>query len=253
MNLAPPPSASEVDRPVPDTRAASEGLRADDAYARIRHDILSCRLLPSAMVTEPDLMQRYGVGKNSCRHALIRLVQEGYVRSIPRQGYRVAGITLKDVEEVFALRIELEPMAARLAAGKVDIDLLRRLEAECRVKHPVLDLTSQIGVFLDANKSFHLAIAAATGNDRLFKVLSGLLDEMSRLVAMGFGVQGAKPEIKNDHNAMIDAFVAGDGRRAEQIARRHILTFQSMTMEKVYASLSRSGALLPVFSEARNQ
>ena len=86
MNLSQTSRASEADSPAPDTRSASEGLRADDAYARIRHDILSCRLLPSAMVTEPDLMQRYSVGKNSCRHALVRLVQEGYVRSIPRQG-----------------------------------------------------------------------------------------------------------------------------------------------------------------------
>jgi DNA-binding GntR family transcriptional regulator len=76
------------------------------------------------------------------------------------------------------------------------------------------------------------------------------MDEMSRLVALGFGVQGTKPEIKHDHNAMIDAFEAGDGRRAETIARRHIETFQAMTMEKVYASLSSAGASLPVLSVA---
>jgi DNA-binding GntR family transcriptional regulator len=49
---------------------------------------------------------------------------------------------------------------------------------------------------------------------------------------------------------MIDAFEAGDGRRAETIARRHIETFQAMTMEKVYASLSSAGASLPVLSVA---
>lgn len=218
--------------------------RGDDAYARLRADIIACRLMPSSTITEPELMQVYNIGKNSCRIALVRLVHEGFVKSLPRQGYRVAPITLKDVEEVFSIREELEPLAARLAVGRVDIDLLRRLEAACRVKHPV-PLPEQIDVFLDANKEFHLAIAAASGNQRLLRTLSGLMDEMSRLVALGFGVQQTKPEIKHDHNAMIDAFIAGDGKRAELIARRHIETFRAMTMEKVYASLSQAGATVP--------
>ncbi|WOD15526.1 GntR family transcriptional regulator [Paraburkholderia kirstenboschensis] len=231
-----------------DGRAALS--RGDDAYAQIRRDILSCRFMPGSTVSESQLMETYAIGKNSCRIALVRLVQEGFIRSIPRQGYRLAPVTLRDVEEVFALRVQLEPLAARLACGRVDIALLRRLEAACRVPHPERALSDQIGVFLDANRHFHLAIAAASGNDRLHRTLASLMDEMSRLVALGFGVQGTKPEIKHDHNAMIDAFEAGDGRRAETIARRHIETFQAMTMEKVYASLSSAGASLPVFSVA---
>ncbi|MFM0203625.1 GntR family transcriptional regulator [Paraburkholderia fungorum] len=224
--------------------------RGDDAYGRIRRDILSCRFMPGSTVSESQLMDTYAIGKNSCRIALVRLVQEGFIRSIPRQGYRIAPVTLRDVEEVFTLRVQLEPLAARLACGRVDIALLRRLEAACRVPHPERALSDQIDVFLDANRDFHLAIAAASGNERLHRTLASLMDEMCRLVALGFGVQGTKPEIKHDHNAMIDAFEAGDGRRAETIARRHIETFQSMTMEKVYASLSSAGASLPVFTVA---
>jgi len=236
---------------VPLTSApVSTVLRGDDAYERIRRDLLSCKLMPGSTVTESQLMAAYDIGKTSCRIALVRLVHEGFVRSLPRQGYRIAAITLKDVEEVFALRVQLEPLAARLACGRVDVELLRRLEAACRVPHPERALSAQIDVFLDANREFHLAIAAASGNARLHRTLASLLDEMSRLVALGFGVQGTKPEIKHDHNAMIDAFVAGDERRAETIARRHIETFQSMTMEKVYASLSSAGASLPLYTVA---
>lgn len=233
-----------------DVDAASAVPRGDDAYERIRRDILSCRFMPGSIVSESQLMDTYAIGKNSCRIALVRLVHEGFVRSIPRQGYRIAPVTLRDVEEVFALRVQLEPLAARLACGRVDIALLRRLEAACRVPHPERALSDQIDVFLDANRDFHLAIAAASGNERLHRTLASLMDEMSRLVALGFGVQGTKPEIKHDHNAMIEAFEAGDGRRAETIARRHIETFQSMTMEKVYASLSSAGASLPLFTVA---
>ncbi|HTJ99194.1 MAG TPA: GntR family transcriptional regulator [Bordetella sp.] len=218
----------------------------DDAYVRIRRDVLSCRLAPGAFVTEPELMAAYGIRKTSCRIALVRLAHEGFVRSKPRKGYQISPITLRDVEEVFTLRVQVEPLAARLAAGRVDIDLLRRLEAACRIQHPVLQLSDQIDVFMDANKAFHLAIAAACGNERLYRLLSQLMDEMSRLVALGFGVQRTKPEIKHDHNAMIEALAEGDGKRAETIARRHIETFQVMTLEKLYASLAQTGTAIPI-------
>lgn len=192
-------------------------------------------------------MEAYGIGKSSCRIALTRLAHEGFIQSLPRKGYQVAPVTVKDVEEVFTLRVQLEPLAARLAVGRVDIERLRVLEAACRVRHQV-PLPDQIDVFMDANKAFHLEIARAAGNERLLRTLSGLMDEMTRLVALGFNVQGTKPEIKHDHNAMIAAFEDGDGKRAELIARRHIETFQAMTLEKVYASLSEAGASLPLLA-----
>lgn len=223
---------------------ASQG---DTAYTRIRRDILSCRLAPGALITEPGLMEAYAIGKSTCRIALTRLCHEGFVSSLPRKGYQVAPITVKDVEEVFTLRVQLEPLAARLAVGRVDIARLRELEAACRVRH-LAPLPDQIDVFMDANKAFHLEIARATGNERLLRTLSSLMDEMTRLVALGFNVQGTKPEIKHDHNAMIAALEEGDGKRAELIARRHIETFQAMTLEKVYASLSEAGASLPLLA-----
>jgi len=219
----------------------------DEAYARIRRDILSCRLMPGVKITEPDLMASYQIGKSSCRIALTRLCHENLLRSRPRKGYQVAPITLKDVEEIFALRVQLEPMAARLAVGRVDIQQLREREAACRARHPV-PLSKQIDVFMDAKKAFHMAIIEASGNERLVRTLSGLMDEMTRLVALGFNVQQTKPEIKHDHNAMIQAFEEGDAKRVELIARRHIETFQGMTLEKVYDSLSESGTSLPLLA-----
>lgn len=225
-----------------DAQALSLGLAA---YAALRRDILSCRHVPGALVTEAELMALYGIGKNSCRIALTRLAHERLIIARPRRGYQVAPITLKDVEEVFALRVQLEPMAARLAIGRVDTALLHRLEAACRDEYAV-PVPRRIDTFMDANKQFHLAVAQATGNERLLRTLSGLMDEMSRLVALGFNVQRVRPEIRHDHNSLIKAFEAGDEKAAETIARRHIEAFRTQTMEKVYASLSQAGTYLPL-------
>lgn len=219
--------------------------QADSAWERIRRDVLCCKLLPGAMITEQALMERYDIGKSTCRVALARLCHENLITSRPRKGYQIAPVTVQDVEEIFTIRAQLEPLAARLAVGRVDIDELRRLEAACREEISA-PLSRQIDVFMNANKRFHLTIAQASGNHHLIAMLSSLMDEMARLVALGFNVQGTKPEIKHDHNAMIEAFSQGDAKRVELIARRHIETFQTMTLEKVYATLSRDGALLPI-------
>ncbi|MEC5344249.1 GntR family transcriptional regulator [Brenneria populi] len=221
---------------------------SDQAYHAIRRDILTCRLLPGSLVTESELMDRYQSGKNSIRLALTRLSHERLTISRPRKGYRIAPVTIQDVEEIFTVRAALEPLAARLAVGKVDVAQLKVLEAQCRVE-VAAPLSTRIDVFMNANKRFHLTIAQATGNTHLIRSLSGLMDEMARLVALGFNVQRIKPEIKHDHNAMIDAFIEGDAKRVEFIARRHIETFQAMTLEKIYATLSKEGALLPVLPQ----
>lgn len=218
-------------------------LKGNQAYDILRREIVSCRLLPGTRFTEAEVMERFEIGKASCRIALQRLTQDGFVTSMPRHGYRIVPITVKDVDEVFSLRVELEPLAARGAAGRVNRAQLERLEQACRQRVTV-DVGNQIDFFLEANRSFHMAIAVAAGNQRLCRMLSGLLDEMTRLVALGFGVQGVRPNIENDHTAMIEHLVAGDAESAAVVARRHVETFRAMTMEKVIASL-RDTAVVP--------
>lgn len=219
-------------------------LRGNHAYELIRREIVSCRIMPGARVTEPELMGRFGLGKASLRIALQRLAQVGLIASMPRHGYRVAPVTVRDVDEVFALRVALEPLAARLAAGRVSRDKLERLEAACRGQMPG-EVGNQIDFFLEANRSFHMAIANASGNERLSRTLSGLLDEMTRLVALGFGVQRVRPNIENDHTLLIEHLCAGDADAAETVARRHVETFRAMTMEKVIASLEDAATVAP--------
>ena len=225
----------------------AEGMRRGEAtYHALRQGILSCTLPPGSTLTEAALMARYRVGKSTCRLALARLVQEGFVRSVPRQGYLVVPITLKDVEEVFALRLLLEPAAAKLAAGRVDTKLLERIERSARHNPASRDAGNRLGFFLDANRAFHHAVALASGNERLANNISALLDEMKRLVALGFVEPGDSPEIRGDHHELVAALKAGDGKLAEAITRRHIATFRDMTLDHVLQSIRRDHQATPL-------
>ena len=76
------------------------------------------------------------------------------MRSLPRQRYLVVPITFTDVEELFALRLMLEPEAARLAAGKIETRMLARLDTIARNDTASTDAGNRICLFLDANREF---------------------------------------------------------------------------------------------------
>ena len=217
-------------------------LKGDAAFKTLRREIVSCRIRPGATLSEPEVMAKFDLGKATCRVALQRLAASGLVQAIPRQGYRVAPVTLKDVEELFALRLQLEPLAARLAAetGGCDIARLEQFEEMCR-KHPSQDIGDQIDYFLEANRGFHMTIAEGAGNGRLCTVLDGIYDEMGRLVSLGFGDRGARPNIEGDHVELIDAMKTCDSAKAEEVALRHVEVFRQDVLASVNDSLKASG------------
>lgn len=219
-----------------------------DVYLRAREAILTCEYMPGALITEPQLRERFAIGRNGCRLALERLVRDGLLQAEARRGYRVASATLRDVEEIFAMRAILEPLAARSACGRIDVTTLRRLDVACRARDPQLSVSEQIVALLDANQAFHLEIARASGNARLLHQLTGLMDQTRRLVSIGYGIQGERPSLKGDHGEMIDAFAEGDRKAAERIAKRHIDAFREMTMSRLQSSLNHAGGTLPVLS-----
>jgi DNA-binding GntR family transcriptional regulator len=227
---------------------------AEAGYNSLRNSILSCDILPGTTVTESAVMERLKVSRSTCRLALVRLMQEGFVRSLPRQGYLVVPITLSDVEELFALRLLLEPEAARLAAGRVDAERLLDLENKRRVAMaaaPQTERRDRMSIFIDGNEEFHSFIAIASGNSRLAKNILQLLDEMKRLVAFGFVGKGHIPEIADDHLVLIEALRTHHVDEAARLCHQHIVRVRDATLERVLDSIrGQEHALAPMNSKA---
>ncbi len=219
----------------PRTVAPAIPLLTDRAYERIKHDIITCVIAPGTEISEPQLGAHYRLGKAPVRMALNRLAHDGLVRAIPRRGYMVTPVTLKDIHDVFELRLMLEPAAARMAAGKVDAQRLRVLDDVCRAGYQPNDVKS-ITRFLDANKAFHVAIAQATGNGRLAAMIEQLLDQMTRLLHLGLGLRNRSQEMQREHRALVKALARGDGDTAERISREQIEAARNMVLSAIMTS-----------------
>ncbi len=221
--------------------SAAPKLLGDQAYEDIREDIIACRLAPGAEITEAMLAARLGVGKAPVRTALVRLAQEGLVQAMPRRGYRVAPITLRDVQELFALRLMLEPQAAEAAAGRIDAERLRHFDAVCRAGYRPGDRDSE-QAFLQANCDFHMAIVRASGNRRLIALVQNLMDDMERLLHVGLGVRNRSQEIRHEHASLVDALASGDSAAAARLTAAQIEEARRMVVD----ALMSSPALLEV-------
>lgn len=210
-------------------------LLSDRAYERIRHDIISCVLAPGTEISEAQLCSHYKIGKAPVRMALNRLAHDGLVRAIPRRGYRVTPVTVKDVHDVFELRLMLEPAAARMASGKVGAQRLRALDEISRSGYEPGDPRSTAR-FLEASKAFQVAIARATGNARLAEAIERLLDEMTRLLHLGLALRDRSQELARAHRALVKALGRGDGDAAERICREQIETARNMVLSAILTS-----------------
>ncbi|MGE5145924.1 MAG: GntR family transcriptional regulator [Candidatus Eiseniibacteriota bacterium] len=212
-------------------------LLGDRAYEAVREDIISCRLGPGVGFSEAWLAAWLGVGKAPVRTALVRLAQEGLVQAMPRRGYRVAPITLRDVQELFALRLMLEPQAAELAAGRIAADHLHGFDAAYRPggADSVRDL-------LLADCDFHMAVVHASGNRRLIALVQNLMDDMERLLHAGLQLEAGGDEIRRAHAALVEALAGGDGAVAARLTARRI----EDTRRLVIDALMTSPALLEV-------
>jgi DNA-binding GntR family transcriptional regulator len=221
-------------------------LLTDRAYERVRHDIITCSIAPGTEISEAQLCAHFKLGKAPVRMALNRLAHDGLVRAIPRRGYRVTPITLKDLHDVFELRLMLEPAAARMAAGKVDAQRLRALDEVCRAGYEPGDAKST-SRFLEANKTFHVEIARAAGNARLAGAVEHLLDEMTRLLHLGLGLRNRSQEMQLEHRSLVKALARGDGATAERICREQIEASRNMVLSAILTS--RSVMNLPITTD----
>ncbi len=207
--------------PLPNEPEPATRLLREQIYEQLRADILDCTLAPGAEIREGELALRFGVSKSPVRDALMHLQREGLVQTLPRQGYRVASVSLADVDDMFHLRAALERACMERIVRHADDEQLRTLDRFRR-----FEPAEWSGGFIAYNRAFHRSLAELARNARMRDHLTDLIDQMERVVRVSVAnvKEGDPQAVVREHGAMIDALQARDARRAERLAERHIST-----------------------------
>jgi DNA-binding GntR family transcriptional regulator len=193
-------------------------LLRDTIYHSIRRAILICEFEPGQELREQILAERFDVSRSPIRDSLLRLERENLVTVSPRRGYRVNPISISDAEDLFGMRLLIEPACAA-AAAKADSVELRMLDRFRGFATRESEDSSSVAY----NASFHRAVAELSGNSRTAAIAWDLIQQFERIERIA---QEPDREVDRracaEHEAIIDSIQAHDPDRALRLAREHV-------------------------------
>ncbi|MDX6547863.1 MAG: hypothetical protein QOG33_1413 [Gaiellales bacterium] len=193
----------------------------DHVYAALRERILAGDLARGTRLRQALLADELGVSRTPLREALRRLSTEGLVEFSPNRGATVSELDFGDMRHAWSARVALEPGAARLAAERRDGQSIARLQRAIAAQRSA---GSDRQESFSANREFHLALAAASGNPHLTRFA-----EMLWVPRIGVPIYEAQAALASgstawatEHARITEAIAAGDADLAERLTRDHI-------------------------------
>jgi DNA-binding GntR family transcriptional regulator len=169
---------------------------------------------------ERRLSQDLAISRTPVREAITILEQEGFVRSTPRRGIFVVRKTKAEVLEMIAVWAALESLSARLAtknASDTDLAALKDMFSEFKDEKPADHLSE----YSEANIAFHQTIIRLGGCKLIADITENLFIHMRAIRKVTIGQDNRAERSIVDHMNIIDALVARDADRAEQLVREH--------------------------------
>lgn len=195
--------------------------------ARIRTDIVECRLMPNERLTLKVLRERYQVGFSPIREALMRLAAEGMVRLEQNKGFRVASVSRDSLDDLMQARIKIENIALRwsIENGSVEweADLLaafHRLSRHSKLRRSLAGTIS--AEWSKEHRAFHHALVAACNSPTMLAIRENLFEKAERYVALSIVSKSPPRNDVAEHEQIMQAALARNAGRALAANREHI-------------------------------
>jgi DNA-binding GntR family transcriptional regulator len=189
----------------------------------IRQLILDGSLRPGERLTEDRLAEQLGVSRNPVREAIRVLETEGLLEVFAHRGASVASLSAQHAENLFDVRLALEPLGARLAARSPSAEGIARmkqilLEVE---EHPADHSRDALS---DLHTELHSIVFEMTENPYLTAIALPMIKRGQWLLRQYSRLEN--PSAWAEHHALIAAIEEGDEDFAEVVARHHVLSIR---------------------------
>ena len=206
----------------PDTTGQKMARVADQLIEKLKTEIHQGILRPGDQLEESALAERFGVSRTPVREAVRSLVESGLLETRSRKGAFVRILSAKELMDLFEVAAELEGMACRLASKRCTAQSASRIQAgfqACLAASEAED-TEAYGL---ANLQFHLAIHTASGNSRLVEQLEQIEAHVNPYRSMPYKLRGRLAQSVEEHRAILDSILAGEGDHADELMRDHMM------------------------------
>jgi DNA-binding GntR family transcriptional regulator len=216
-----------------DVPAATVVSNTEDVYLRVRSMVLNGEIAPGAVISQVKLARELGVSTTPLREAMRLLQSEGLLLAEHNRRTRVAPLSPRDVDAVYASRILIESLAVRLTVAAMRADDVRVLREDLEAMVGAAELRDT-ALWEPVHRRFHHRLIAGCG-PAMTRIVEPVVDrsERARRYSM-FGSPARTWEVGNDeHQAIVEACEARDAELAARLLARHLARSALTVLAKI--------------------
>ena len=190
-------------------------------FEAIEQAILGGTYAAGDSLTELGLSAELGVSRTPVREALRQMELEGLVQSVPNKGTVVVGISQKDIEDIYTIRMSIEGLACEWAAQKINGKELEKLKEIIELQEFYAQKNDVLQVW-QLDRKFHETIYDASRSRPLKHTLTNFHNYIQKARELSFKSGGRTALSVKEHRDIYEAVTQHDGEKARVLTRQHI-------------------------------
>jgi DNA-binding GntR family transcriptional regulator len=199
------------------------------AYHILKERLINCIYEPGSFLNEAQLAIDLGLSRTPVREAINRLESEGFVKVMPKKGIYVSDIQLSDVLQIFQARIEIEPVALRMAAPHLPEEEL--LAFRKAFTNDVPDIPNAFRL----DTAMHLFIIEHCGNRYIIDMMHNVFDYNTKVVIASKQNLVQIHDARVEHLDIINTLIDKDVDKAVNLMRTHVETCRRAALDYFYS------------------
>jgi len=197
------------------------GSLRNKVFIKLQNDILNGIYEPGDSLIETKLSEELGVSRTPIREALRQLELEGLVQYIPNKGVIVKGISQKDIQDIYTIRMLIEGLAARWAAEKITPQELEELKEAVELEE-FYTARNDSSHLMHFDSRFHDIIFKASKSKPLMQILSNFHHYVQRARSISMNSPERAAAMLEEHKAILQAIIERDADKAEKLTTEHV-------------------------------
>ncbi len=193
---------------------------AERVFDRLERDIITGVYKKGEILTELRLVEELGVSRTPIRDALHRLSMERLIQETPR-GSIVLGITRRDLEDIFNMRVRIEGLAAYYAAQNRTQEQLEEMKHTLELQEFYLSRRDSQWV-VEMDTAFHELIYTMSQHQMLTDALQPMLRKIMKFRRESMDILSRAERSVHEHRGLYEAITAGERDRAESLMTHHV-------------------------------
>lgn len=203
-------------------------------FNKIRENILNGVYKHNEALRETKISEELGVSRTPVREAIRQLELEGLVTIIPNKGAVVTSIGTRDIEDIYAIRSEIEGLAAKWAAQRMTNEQIESMEELIFLAKFHLE-KGHIEQLYDIDNKFHQMLYDLSGSRIMNHLLTDFHHYVQRIrLASLASVERAAKSVE-EHEAILQAIIRKDYDEVERLTNEHVKNTKKNLMDKKLA------------------